>query len=63
MDEDIAVNDGKIGHALTTEKIIDMIKGQDSPLFVFFQKYNKSYCEVVEYDVGVKAMAIVTYRR
>lgn len=64
MDEEVAANDGKRGHALTTENIIEIVKGLDSPRYVFFQKDNKRYCEVVEYDVGKKgekALAIVTY--
>ena len=64
MDEEVAVNDGKRGHALTSGNIIEIIKGLDDPRYVFFQKDNKRYCEVVEYDVGnrgEKALAIVTY--
>ena len=64
MDEEVAATDGKRGHALTTDNIIDIIKGLDDPRYVFFQKDNKRYCEVVEYAVGnkgKKAMAIVTY--
>ena len=64
MDEEVAANDGKRGHALTSDNIIEIIKGLDNPRYVFFQKDNKRYCEVVEYDVGnrgEKALAIVTY--
>ena len=64
MDEEVAANDGKRGHALTTDNIIQIVKGLDDPRYVFFQKDNKRYCEIVEYDVGYKgekAMAIVTY--
>ena len=64
MDDEVAANDGKRGHALTTDNIIQIVKGLDDPRYVFFQKDNKRYCEIVEYDVGYKgekAMAIVTY--
>ena len=64
MDDEVAANDGKRGHALTTDDIIKIVKGLDDPKYVFFQKDNKRYCEVVEYETGEKgerALAIVTY--
>ena len=66
MDDEVAANDGKRGHALTAQNILDITKALDSPRYIFYQKDNGKYSMLVEYDIGnrnEKGLAIVDVTR
>lgn len=66
MDDEVAANDGKRGHALTAQNILDITKALDEPRYIFYQEDNTKYSLIVEYDTGKrneKGMAIVDVTR
>lgn len=47
-----------IGHSISEDDMISIIKAMDDPLYIVYQEYNDRYVEVVRYNNSQKSTAV-----